>query len=73
MALLFAASAFLEDRTAVSLWTTSPIKVDGQDDEWPASRLYSEKKPGVRYAFQNDARSPASNRLFSAPQKRTAQ
>jgi hypothetical protein len=57
LTLLGVVSAFPADRTAASRWVPSPITVDGQDDEWPAPSLYSEKKPGVAYAFQNDGRS----------------
>ena len=57
LAFLCFASAFPADRTAASRWAPSPITIDGQDDEWPASSLYSEKKPGLKYAFQNDGRS----------------
>ncbi len=57
LAFLCFASTVPADRTAASRWAPSPITIDGRDDEWPASSLYSEKKPGVSFAFQNDGRS----------------
>jgi hypothetical protein len=53
LALFFSAMAFPIDRTAESRWASSPVKVDGQADEWQAA---SEKKPGLSYAFRNDGR-----------------
>ncbi len=57
LALFLAGAALPADRTAESRWTPSPIKVDGQADEWPADSLRFERKPDVGYAFENDGRS----------------
>jgi hypothetical protein len=57
LTLFLAGAAFPVDRTAESRWTPSPIKVDGQADEWQAASLYSENRPAVSYAFKNDGRS----------------
>jgi hypothetical protein len=56
LALFFSTPAFPVDRTAESRWTHSPIVVDGRGEEWQTAELYSEKKPALGYAFQNDAR-----------------
>lgn len=38
-----------------SLWTATPLQIDGQLDEWPEASLQYNKDFEVRYAFKNDA------------------
>jgi hypothetical protein len=45
-----------QGRTASSVWTASPIKVDGQAGEWQSDYLYFERTLDVDYAFRNDGR-----------------
>ena len=49
--------AVSQGRTAQSLWTPSPLQVDGLQAEWRGDVLLAEKKPGVSYGFKNDGRS----------------
>jgi hypothetical protein len=56
--LLVIAMAFLaaaKEKTVASLWTVSPLRIDGVVSEWKDDPLSVEKKEKVDYAFRNDA------------------
>jgi hypothetical protein len=50
-----------------SIWTASPIQVDGQVGEWTGDAVTLEKSAGVDYAFRNDGRDLYILLMFREP------
>lgn len=46
--------AFSEEKEILSIWSASPLKINGSDEEWGEAAICFEKKFKVDYAFQND-------------------
>jgi len=56
LAMFVRAPASPEVQTVESRRALSPVKVDGQADEWRLSGLAKDKNSGAEFAFQNDGR-----------------
>lgn len=52
-------AGFSKEKNVDSIWTESPVNIDGVNDDWVDNSLNFEKKVKVDYAFKNDA-----NRLY---------
>lgn len=48
---------FSIEKNVDSIWTESPVNIDGVSDDWVDNSLNFEKKVKVDYAFKNDANS----------------
>jgi hypothetical protein len=48
--------ALRADEIVQSVWTASPLQIDGQSEDWTGSAVTSEKGIKVDYAFRNDGR-----------------
>jgi hypothetical protein len=46
--------SFSKEKIVESKWTSSPMKIDGLNNEWDNNALNSEGKTDVDYAFMND-------------------
>ncbi len=50
-----------------STWTATPLKIDGQTEDWTGAALTAEKGLGVDYAFRNDGRDLYVLLIFKNP------
>ena len=50
-----------------SIWTATPLQIDGQIEDWTGAALTSEKGVGVDYAFRNDGRELYVLLIFKNP------
>jgi len=50
-----------------SIWTATPLQIDGQIEDWTGAALTSEKGIGVNYAFRNDGRELYVLLIFKNP------
>ena len=48
-------AGFSKEEKVESIWRSSPLSIDGADDDWAGDALSFEKKFEVDYAFKNDA------------------
>ncbi len=53
--LALCAPVFSKEAIVDSKWVTSPITIDGSNNEWTGDTLTFEKKVSVDYAFRNDS------------------
>ncbi len=53
---LFSSIVLPAENIVQSNWTTSPLQIDGQSQDWTGGAVTSEKRVAVDYAFRNDGR-----------------
>jgi len=64
---LFAMTVLPAENTVQSIWTASPLQIDGQGEDWTGDAVTSEKGVGVDYAFRNDGRDLYVLLIFKDP------
>jgi hypothetical protein len=53
--LIFSLQGFSKEKIIASSWVTSPLTIDGSNEDWGNEDLNFEKKVDVDFAFRNDA------------------
>src|SRR4030042_2683003 len=64
---LFLSIPLPADESVPSIWTATPLQIDGQIEDWTGAALTSEKGIGVDYAFRNDGRELYVLLIFKNP------
>ncbi|MGD1010172.1 MAG: hypothetical protein ABR951_08500 [Candidatus Aminicenantales bacterium] len=72
LAIFVQGSASPEAQTVESRRALSPVRIDGQADEWRLSGLIKDKNSGVELAFQNDGRNLYILVVLKSPDPRKA-
>lgn len=60
-------NGFAKKETIASTWVTSPLTMDGSNDEWSDDVLNFEKKVDANYAFRNDGENLYVLFIFNDP------
>jgi len=67
LAALFLSIPLPAEEIVPSIWTATPLQIDGQIEDWTGAALTSEKGIGVDYAFRNDGRELYVLLIFKNP------